>query len=55
MSRMKLCLLLFGRRMKRKEKIRKKSEAAGDFFPRTRAVYNFLAVPGRIFAAVRCN
>jgi hypothetical protein len=44
-----LCLLLVGRRKKRKEKL------PGAFFPGPEAGHTLLAVLGRIFVAVRCN
>jgi hypothetical protein len=46
-----LYLLLVGRKMKRKQK----NKAARGFFPRASARYTLLAVPGRLFVAVRCN
>jgi hypothetical protein len=39
--------------MKRREE--KKESRYGLFFLRARAGHTLLAVPGRIFAAVRCN
>jgi hypothetical protein len=48
---LKLCLLLVGRRIKRKEK----REVDRGFFPRARAGHALLAVLGGIFMPVRCN
>jgi hypothetical protein len=56
-----LCLLLVGRRMKRKanknkkEEEKEKREAARGFFSKAGARFTLLAVPGRIFVAFRCN
>jgi hypothetical protein len=37
------------------ERTKKKREAAGAFFPYGQSRLALLAVPGRIFTAVRCN